>query len=97
MNKPSSKRRGEAPEVTGDFVTVDQFAHVWNLSKRMVASLMADGVIPRYRIGHRCVRIPLQEANEAMKVFYIPGYNTTRSEREKRRISRAISRGGFPY
>ena len=47
-------------------ITKKVFAQRWMLSERFVADLMSDGVIPIVKLGRRCVRIPIPEADEAL-------------------------------
>jgi hypothetical protein len=47
-------------------ISREEFATRWNLSPRYVSDLIADKVLPSVKLGRRCLRIPIPEADEAL-------------------------------
>ena len=50
-------------------MTRKSFAERWELSERHVNKLAYDGVIPVIKLGRRCSRIPIAEADAALMAF----------------------------
>lgn len=50
-----------------DYCTYAEFAKRISCSKRYVAELAAQGVLPTVKLGRRCVRIPVQRALDVMR------------------------------
>ena len=47
-------------------ITREEFAARWNLSPRYVSDLITDKVLPYVKLGRRCLRIPIPEADQAL-------------------------------
>lgn len=47
-------------------VSRKDFASRWGLSERYVSDLIAEGVLPSIKLSRKCVRLPLEEADEAL-------------------------------
>ena len=50
-----------------DYCTYDEFARRISCSKRYVAELAAQGVLPTVKLGRRCVRIPVERALDVIR------------------------------
>ena len=57
--------RTEDPEIK--YMTRDQAAKRYAVSLRQIASMLAGGVLPRVKLGRKCIRIPIQEADTTMR------------------------------
>ena len=44
------------------YVSYEEFAGILSCSKRYVAELVAQGVLPVVKFGRKCCRIPLEKA-----------------------------------
>jgi|GEM_PF-2950009 len=47
-------------------MTRGSFAKRWELSERYVSILIADNILPSIKLGRRCVRVPVAEADAAL-------------------------------
>lgn len=68
-------RTKEPPTATGSlFITRHDAATRYALSLRTVDSLLSDGVLPAVRLSARCIRIPREQADEALMKFKTGGF-----------------------
>jgi hypothetical protein len=49
------------------------FANRWSICLRALDNLTAAGIVPTVRLGSRCVRIPLEEADAALMAYKTGG------------------------
>ena len=47
-------------------MTRASFAKRWELSERYVSILIAENILPSIKLGRRCVRVPIKEADAAL-------------------------------
>jgi len=47
-------------------MTRASFAKRWEISERYVSILIADNILPSIKLGRRCVRVPVAEADAAL-------------------------------
>ena len=47
-------------------LTRASFAKRWELSERYVSILIAENILPSIKLGRRCVRVPVKEADAAL-------------------------------
>lgn len=52
-------------------VPIKDFAHRWSISQRFAWHLVDEGVIPVVRLGRKCVRVPVPEADEALLKYQV--------------------------
>ena len=55
------------------YTTRAQIAARYSISPRHLDSLIKDGIIPSIRLGKRCIRIPVSQADAYLKSLQIGG------------------------
>ena len=52
-------------------LTREEYAQRWRVGLRSVDRWLSEGRLPHVRIGRRCIRIPVKEADAALEKFLI--------------------------
>ena len=71
--KNTEEETTDRKETNARALTAQAFANRYSLSLRFVRELCAEGILPQIKLGSRCVRIPLEEADAALMAYKTGG------------------------